>query len=291
VNRLAERLLFVVQQIPDARIVFGPLFHKSRGVAGHLPVGERNLEGFAENVLVPVLGCCRPFLGTDPGVDIGWLHLVGHMVAEGFENVLHPALEVTNILAVVIDIPGNRLLGYDLKSNAFVFHVRGQLHAAKRIRLPEFVQLDRVAATTRLLASLPAIDVVANTPDARARPLLENSSLFANHFSWHGFGPPRPKIANQVQTGTRTGTRAVWTTKAPPVVRGSCLCKLLILIVLSLVPRGGLEPPRPCGLRILSPLRLPISPSGHALLKHIKIKDLIELCLVRLGRRRVGRHR
>jgi hypothetical protein len=30
-----------------------------------------------------------------------------------------------------------------------------------------------------------------------------------------------------------------------------------------LVPRGGLEPPRPCGLRILSPLRLPISPSGH----------------------------
>jgi hypothetical protein len=29
-----------------------------------------------------------------------------------------------------------------------------------------------------------------------------------------------------------------------------------------LVPGGGLEPPRPCGLRILSPLRLPISPSG-----------------------------
>jgi Phage integrase family len=29
-----------------------------------------------------------------------------------------------------------------------------------------------------------------------------------------------------------------------------------------LVPGGGLEPPQPCGLRILSPLRLPISPSG-----------------------------
>lgn len=29
-----------------------------------------------------------------------------------------------------------------------------------------------------------------------------------------------------------------------------------------LVPGGGLEPPRPCGLRILSPLRLPVSPSG-----------------------------
>ena len=35
-------------------------------------------------------------------------------------------------------------------------------------------------------------------------------------------------------------------------------CKLLIY----LVPGGGLEPPRPCGLRILSPLRLPVSPSG-----------------------------
>ena len=47
---------------------------------------------------------------------------------------------------------------------------------------------------------------------------------------------------------------------------------------LLLVPRGGLEPPRPCGLRILSPLRLPISPSGlwegampfAACLRHIK---------------------
>ncbi len=31
-----------------------------------------------------------------------------------------------------------------------------------------------------------------------------------------------------------------------------------------LVPGGGLEPPWDCSLRILSPLRLPISPSGHA---------------------------
>ena len=31
-----------------------------------------------------------------------------------------------------------------------------------------------------------------------------------------------------------------------------------------LVPRAGLEPARPCGLRILSPLRLPISPPGRA---------------------------
>ena len=35
-----------------------------------------------------------------------------------------------------------------------------------------------------------------------------------------------------------------------------------------MVPGGGLEPPRPCGLRILSPLRLPISPSGRACRGH-----------------------
>src|SRR5512147_1970579 len=31
-----------------------------------------------------------------------------------------------------------------------------------------------------------------------------------------------------------------------------------------LVPAGGLEPPLPFGKRILSPLRLPVPPSGHA---------------------------
>ena len=29
------------------------------------------------------------------------------------------------------------------------------------------------------------------------------------------------------------------------------------------MPGEGLEPTRPCGQRILSPLRLPISPTGH----------------------------
>ncbi len=39
--------------------------------------------------------------------------------------------------------------------------------------------------------------------------------------------------------------------------------KTLTILLILLVPGGGLEPPRPCGLRILSPLRLPISPSGR----------------------------
>ena len=33
--------------------------------------------------------------------------------------------------------------------------------------------------------------------------------------------------------------------------------------VLKLVPGAGIEPALPCGKRILSPLRLPISPPGH----------------------------
>ena len=33
-----------------------------------------------------------------------------------------------------------------------------------------------------------------------------------------------------------------------------------------MVPGGGLEPPRSCDLRILSPLRLPIPPSGLSLI-------------------------
>src|SRR5213079_40403 len=36
---------------------------------------------------------------------------------------------------------------------------------------------------------------------------------------------------------------------------------MLTLLTLGLVPGGGVEPPRPEGRRILSPLRLPVPPS------------------------------
>ena len=38
---------------------------------------------------------------------------------------------------------------------------------------------------------------------------------------------------------------------------------IIALVVDSLVPRGGIEPPRDYSRRILSPLRLPISPPRH----------------------------
>src|ERR1017187_5722641 len=47
-----------------------------------------------------------------------------------------------------------------------------------------------------------------------------------------------------------------------------------ISLLFSVVPGGGLEPPRPCGLRILSPLRLPISPSGHIKSNHLNLRML-----------------
>ena len=34
---------------------------------------------------------------------------------------------------------------------------------------------------------------------------------------------------------------------------------------MNLVPRAGLEPAQPCDQRILSPVRLPIPPSGQAI--------------------------
>ena len=43
-----------------------------------------------------------------------------------------------------------------------------------------------------------------------------------------------------------------------------------------LVPGGGVEPPRPCGRRILSPLRLPVPPS-----RHISLRCLLYLYPVR----------
>jgi hypothetical protein len=42
-----------------------------------------------------------------------------------------------------------------------------------------------------------------------------------------------------------------------------------------MVPRGGLEPPRDCSLRILSPLRLPISPSGPDLLHSLRLALIV----------------
>src|ERR1035437_10199218 len=43
-----------------------------------------------------------------------------------------------------------------------------------------------------------------------------------------------------------------------------------------MVPGGGLEPPRSCDLRILSPLRLPISPSGRVESNHLNLRMLFD---------------
>jgi hypothetical protein len=57
-------------------------------------------------------------------------------------------LEVSNILATVIDVPVNRFLGDDIKPKPLVFHIRRQFHGAQSIGLPDLVQLDSVASTT-----------------------------------------------------------------------------------------------------------------------------------------------
>ena len=50
---------------------------------------------------------------------------------------------------------------------------------------------------------------------------------------------------------------------SPGALRAPSPHELFFFLKLILVPGGGLEPPQPCGPRILSPLRLPISPSGR----------------------------
>ena len=54
---------------------------------------------------------------------------------------------------------------------------------------------------------------------------------------------------------------AVQSATATTPCRSPTLLTAVFRIIL--VPGGGLEPPWDCSLRILSPLRLPISPSGH----------------------------
>ncbi|WP_260740733.1 hypothetical protein [Tunturiibacter lichenicola] len=80
--------------------------------------------------------------------------------------MLHSPLEVSNVLAIVIDVPVNRLLSNDPKPHPFVFHVVRKLRATQRISLPNFVQLDGVAPTAHFLAVLSSINVVANPPNA-----------------------------------------------------------------------------------------------------------------------------
>src|ERR1035437_3059442 len=49
-------------------------------------------------------------------------------------------------------------------------------------------------------------------------------------------------------------------------------------LIANLVPRGGLEPPRPCGLRILSPLRLMLNHSYIISYTHL-IVNCVSLCV------------
>lgn len=39
------------------------------------------------------------------------------------------------------------------------------------------------------------------------------------------------------------------------------------------VAPAGIEPARPCGLQILSLLRLPVSPRGHTLCSHVSMRN------------------
>ena len=87
-------------------------------------------------------------------------------------------------------------------------------------------------------------------PNVGAWHLFEDSAFLANHLPRHRICPLNAILAKSEQSGTKSGTSTIYRN----AIFRINLYKLLIL----LVPGGGLEPPRPCGLRILSPLRLPV---------------------------------
>jgi hypothetical protein len=83
-------------------------------------------------------------------------------------------------VTAMLDVPVDRLLLGHFELERFVLHVRGQLHPAKGIRLPDLVELDGIAATAHLLTALPAVDGTANPPDLGVGLLLEDPPLFPN---------------------------------------------------------------------------------------------------------------
>ena len=62
-------------------------------------------------------------MSTEPSVDLRRLDLIRHPLSEGFKNVFHSALEISNILAIVTDVPVNRLVCDNFKADPFVLHV------------------------------------------------------------------------------------------------------------------------------------------------------------------------
>ena len=66
---------------------------------------------------------------------------------------------------------------------------------------------------------------------------------------------PKQPLRSPQPPGTPTAIRTATSRERPSNKKGRNDRKLFVF----LVPRGGLEPPRPCGLRILSPLRLSVN--------------------------------
>ena len=76
-----------------------------------------------------------------------------------------------------------------LEAKPLVFQVVWHLHAAKRICLAKLVQLESITTTAHLLTVFPAIGVITDPPDTRARTLLVNAAFLLLDFSGHGLTP------------------------------------------------------------------------------------------------------
>ena len=111
--------------------------------------------------------------------------------------------------------PVDGLLGHDAKPDSPVLRVRQQFHAPKRVRPVNLIHQIVGLFFRGALCHLCSIE----STRCRIPAVPQGPSFVANHLSGHGFAPPEKDRSKS---------------------RINCM-----------VPGGGLEPPRPCGLRIL----------------------------------------
>src|SRR5271170_3246474 len=81
-NDRTQGLFLFIKEIPDTRIVFGPLFEQPSRIVGYCSVRERNLECLAEDILVAVLSGRAPLMRSKPSVNLPGLDLIGDTVAK-----------------------------------------------------------------------------------------------------------------------------------------------------------------------------------------------------------------
>lgn len=119
-----------------------------------IPYNIFGMYGGDDGARTALLRCGRPFVRTDPGINVRRFNLISGPVRICLQDEFHPPFKIPNIPAVVVDIPVDCFLGKHGELHALVLHVRRHLNAAKNVRLANLVELDCVAPSPHLFSML-----------------------------------------------------------------------------------------------------------------------------------------